>query len=148
MIRRIHLIRMIRKNEQGLRAIKNQMKKTNYRDIILEQYKEGKRHFIDLDLENENFDHQNLEGVIFEKCFLYSSFRGANLRNTKFINGNIKTCDFRDADLTNAHFENLAVEHVQFAGAKIDGIYFDNNFAYGHNVTRADFDDWLKDHVE
>jgi len=124
------------------------MNKTNFAENILEQYQNGKRYFVDLELENESFDNQNLQDIVFENCFLYSSFRNANLRNAKFINGNIKTCDFRDADLTNAHFENLAVESSQFARAKTDGIYFDNNWAYGQKVTRADFDEWLKYHEE
>jgi uncharacterized protein YjbI with pentapeptide repeats len=122
------------------------MEKTNFAESILEQYRNGKRYFSDLDLEKESFDYQNLQDVVFENCFLYSSFKGTNLRNAKFINGNIKTCDFRDADLTNAHFENLAVESAQFARAKTEGIYFDNNWAYGQKVTRADFDAWIKDY--
>lgn len=113
---------------------------------ILRSYNAGQRHFADIDLENENFDGQNLQGIVFERCFLYSSFKGANLRNAKFINGNIKTCDFREADLTNAHFENLSVEGAQFARAKTNGIYFDNNWAYGQQVTRQDFDEWIKNY--
>ena len=106
------------------------MEKATSAKSILEKYKNGQRYFFDLDLDSEfeSFDDQNLENIIFEECFLFSSFRRANLRNAKFINGNIKLCDFREADLTNAHFENLAVEGVLFARSKIDGIYFDNNW--------------------
>ena len=121
------------------------MNKTNLAEKILEQYLNGERYFVDLDLENECFDNQNLQDAVFENCFLYSSFRGANLKNAKFINGNIKTCDFSNADLTNAYFENLAVEGSLYTGAKTDGIYFDNNWAYGQKVTRVDFDEWIKD---
>jgi len=124
------------------------MNKTNFAENILELYRNGQRYFADLDLENESFDDQDLQDAVFENCFLYSSFRRTNLRNAKFINGNIKTCDFREADLTNAHFENLAVESSQFARAKIDGIYFDNNWAYGQKVTKSDFDKWIKDYEE
>jgi uncharacterized protein YjbI with pentapeptide repeats len=124
------------------------MNKTNFAESILEQYRNGQRYFVDLELENESFDYQDLQDAVFENCFFYSSFRNTNLRNAKFINGNIKTCDFREADLTNAHFENLAVESSQFARAKIDGIYFDNNWAYGQKVTKADFDKWIKDYEE
>lgn len=124
------------------------MNKTNFAENILEQYRNGQRHFTDLDLENENFENQNLQDAVFDNCFLYSSFRGANLRNTRFINGNIKTCDFRDADLTNAHFENLSVENAQFARAKTKGIYFDNNWVHGQKVTIADFEEWIKDYEE
>ena len=124
------------------------MNKTNFAKSILEQYRNGQRYFADLDLNNENFDDENLQDVVFENCNLYSSFRRTNLRNAKIINSDIKTCDFREADLRNSHFENLAVESSQFARAKIDGIYFDNNWAYGQKVTKAHFDDWIKDYEE
>ena len=124
------------------------MNKTSFAESILAEYKNGKHYFFDLSLENEKFDDQDLQDIVFENCFLYSSFRRSNLRNAKFINGNIKTCDFREADLTNAHFENLAVEGSQFALSKIEGIYFDNNWAYGQKVTRADFEEWIKDYQE
>jgi uncharacterized protein YjbI with pentapeptide repeats len=124
------------------------MNKTNFAESILERYQKGQRYFTDLDLENESFDDQYLQDIVFENCFLYSSFRRANLRNAKFINGNIKTCDFREADLTNAHFENLSVEGSQFARAKVDGIYFDNNWAHGQKVTHTDFTSWIKNHEE
>lgn len=124
------------------------MDRTNFAESILAQYRNGQRYFSDLDLERENFDGQNLEGVVFENCFLYSSFRAANLRNSKFINGNIKTCDFREADLTNVHFENLAIEGAQFARSKVEGVCFNNNWAYGQKITQAEFDNWIKDHEE
>ncbi|RNL54219.1 pentapeptide repeat-containing protein [Pedobacter jejuensis] len=124
------------------------MNKTNFAESILEQYQNGQRYFVDLDLENESFDDQHLQDIVFEHCFLYSSFKRTNLKNAKLINGNIKTCDFREAHLTNAHFENLSVESSQFARAKIEGIYFDNNWAYGQKVTRAEFDEWIKNHEE
>ncbi len=111
---------------------------------ILEEYKQGKRYFEDIHLEYENFEGQDLQGIIFENCSFYISFKGANLKNAKFINGGIKTCDFREADLTNAHFENLAVESSQFAGSKHNGFYFNNNSAYGQHVSQADFDTWIK----
>ena len=116
------------------------MGKTNLANLIVEEYRQGKRYFEDLDLNEESFDGQNLEGITFDRCFLYSSFRKANLRNAKFINGNIKTCDFREADLTNAHFENVAIEAAQFRDAKTDGIYFDNNWCYGQVVKQIDFE--------
>lgn len=124
------------------------MNKTNLVDFVLNQYRQGQRHFVNLDMENESFEGQNLEDIVFEDCSLYISFRKANLRNSKFLNGGIKTCDFREADLTNARFENVCIENAQFARAKTDGIYFDNNSSYGKNVTQADFDNWIKDYEE
>ena len=111
---------------------------------IIDAYNNGQRYFVDIEMEDENFDGQNLEGIIFEKCFLYSSFQRANLKNSKFINGNIKTCDFTEADLTNSHFENVLVECTIFNEAKTDGIYFNNNWYYGNQLTQSDFNK-LKD---
>ena len=99
-------------------------------------------------MENESFEGQNLEDITFEDCSLYISFRKANLKNAKFINRGIKTCDFREADLTNARFENVCIESAQFARSKTDNIYFDNNSSYGQLVTKAHFDDWIQDYEE
>jgi len=122
------------------------MNKTNLVPYVLEKYQKGQRYFQNLDMENESFEGQNLESITFEDCSLYISFRKANLRNATFINGGIKTCDFREADLTNARFENVCVEGAQFARSKTDNIYFDNNSAYGQLVTKAHFNDWIKDY--
>ncbi len=122
--------------------------KTNFVAYVLEQYRLGQRYFKNLDIENESFEGQNLEDIVFEYCSLYVSFRGANLKNARFINGGVKTCDFREADLTNARFEFVCIEGIQFARAITDGVYFDNNSCYGQNATQADFDHWIKDHEE
>jgi uncharacterized protein YjbI with pentapeptide repeats len=124
------------------------MNKTNLVPYVLEKYQEGERYFDNLDMENESFEGQNLEDITFEDCSLYISFRKANLRNAKFINGGIKKCDFREADLTNARFENVCIESAQFARSKTDNIYFDNNSSYGQLVTKAHFDEWIKDYEE
>lgn len=121
------------------------MKKTDIVPYVLEKYGQGQRYFHNLDMENESFEGQDLEDIVFEGCSLYISFRKANLKNAKFLSGGIKTCDFREADLTNARFEGVCVESAQFAHAIIANTYFDNNSAYGQNVTQADFDSWIKD---
>ena len=120
------------------------MDKTNLANLILEEYSKGKRYFENLDVMNESFDGANLEGIIFDYCSLYVSFRKANLRNAQFLNGGIKTCDFREADLTNANFECVCIESTRFAGAKTDGVYFNNNSSYGQNATQADFEKYIK----
>jgi uncharacterized protein YjbI with pentapeptide repeats len=121
------------------------MSKTNLVPYVLEQYQNGQRYFDNLDMDNESFEGQDLQNIIFEDCSLYVSFKKANLTNAKFINGGIKTCDFREADLTNARFENVCIESALFARSKTKNIYFDNNSSYGQLVTRADFDSWIKD---
>ncbi|RFS17877.1 pentapeptide repeat-containing protein [Emticicia sp. C21] len=124
------------------------MEKTNLVTYVLEDYKKGKRYFCDLDMYNESFDNENLEDIVFDGCNLYISFRGANLRNAKFINGGIKTCDFREADLNNAIFENVCIESSQFVRSKTDDVYFNNNSCYGQLVVQAEFDEWIKDFEE
>ncbi len=120
------------------------MKKINFAEIILEKYINGQRYFSDYDLDNENFDDQNLTGIIFENCFIASSFKRANLKNAKFIHSNIKTSDFSGADLTYAHFEHLVVDGANFTGAKIDNIYFENNWLQGFNISIVDLSKWVK----
>lgn len=115
---------------------------------LLLQYRKGRRYFTEVYLEEGNLEGADLRDAVFEHCLFYISFRGADLRNARFINGGIKCCDFREADLTGTHFESLAIESAQFARAKVQGVFFDNNSAYGHPVTGADFDDWIKDHEE
>ena len=121
------------------------MNKTNLVGYVLEKYRQGLRYFENLDMENESFEGQNLEDIVFEDCSLYINFRKTNLKNAKFLNGGIKTCDFREAILTNARFENVCIESAKFARAKTDGIYFDNNSCFGQYVSQADFDSWIKD---
>lgn len=112
---------------------------------ILEEYKNGRRYFEDIDVMNEVFDNENLEGIIFEHSGIYASFKGANLRNAQFLNGGIKTCDFRGADLTNAKFEFLCIESSAFLGANVEGVYFNNNSCYGQDATQAHFNEFIKD---
>ena len=121
----------------------NKIIKTNFATTILDLYKNGQRYFADYDLENENFDHQNLEDIIFENCFIASSFNHANLKNAKFINSNIKTSDFSFANLSNAHFENLVIDGTNFIGAVTTDMYFENNEFQGQVFSRSDFEKWL-----
>jgi len=108
-------------------------------EFIKESYKSGQREFVDIDIEDGDLNNENLEGIIFDHCILAISFRGTNLRNAKFLNGNIKTCDFEGADLTNAEFRNLAVESTIFKNAKTEGIIFEDNGYFGYNLTQKDF---------
>ncbi len=120
------------------------MEEYNSAAEILKRYQNGERYFCDIDMENESFEGATLQGVTFERSFLYADFRGANLKNSKFINGNIKCCDFRDADLTNAHFENVAIESSAFKGAVVEGIYFDRNWCFGQEVSQKDFEESIR----
>lgn len=118
------------------------MKEINFAEVILEKYINGQRYFSNYDLENENFEGQNLSDIIFENCFIASNFKRANLKNAKFIHSNLKTSDFSFADLTYAHFEYLLVDGANFNNAKIDDIYFENNWFQGEILTKLDFEKW------
>ena len=120
------------------------MEKTNFAEIILEKYQNGQRYFSDYDLYYENFDDQNLADIIFENCFIASSFKRTNLKNAKFIHSNIKTSDFSYADLSHAHLEHLVVDGATFTGAKIDQIYFENNDFQGSSISIIDLSLWIK----
>ncbi len=120
------------------------MEKTNFAEIILEKYQNGQRYFSDYDLYYENFDDQNLADIIFENCFIASSFKRTNLKNAKFIHSNIKTSDFSYADLSHAHLEHLVVDGATFTGAKIDQIYFENNDFHGSSISIIDLSLWIK----
>ena len=121
------------------------MAKINFAQIILEKYINGQRYFSDYDLENENFNEQDLTGIIFENCFISSSFKNTNLKNAKFINSNIKTADFSYANLTNAHLENLVMDGCIFIGVITIGIYFENNWFQGIKLAQRNFEIWIKD---
>lgn len=121
------------------------MEVSNLKPWILSEYKNGRRHFEDLDIDNEYFDNEDLSGVKFDWCRIYASFNGANLANCSFTNGGVKTCDFRNADLTNARFEYVCIESAVFKGAKVDGVVFVNNSCYSQEVTQEEFDTWIKD---
>ena len=120
------------------------MNKARFVKDIPEQYRNGKGYFTDLELENERFDNQQLQDIVFDNCSFYVSVRKADLNNAKFTNGHIKTCDLREAGLTNARFENLAVESAQFARARTEGLCFNNNWTYGQKLTKTGFDEWIK----
>lgn len=105
---------------------------------ILERYKNGERHFSELDIEGD-LSKKNLTGISFDQCFIAADFRYCNLANSSFTNGNIKTSDFRYADLTNSKFQKLAIESTQFDWAKMDGIIFEGNYCFGSDVDLEDF---------
>lgn len=126
-------------------APKNVLNKTNLATHILEKYKSGLRRFTDLEIENESLANENLEGIIFENCMLYVDFKNANLRNSQFLNGHVKTSDFRNADLTGARFENQGLESTRFKGAKTDNLIFINNSCYSkENLNIDDFEKYFK----
>jgi uncharacterized protein YjbI with pentapeptide repeats len=124
------------------------METTNEVYKVLEAYRNGQRIFKKLFINGESFSDQVLNDVEFIDCVIYANFQRAQLKNAKFLESVIKTCDFREADLSNAHFEGVAVESTQFARAKTNGLRWIKAYAYGSLSTQDDFEEWIKDHEE
>lgn len=113
-------------------------------DEFFEAFKNGQRHFIDLDFEYaEGFSSKDFSDIIFEGCFLYIDLRNSNLANTQFINCNIKEIDLRYCNLTNGCITNCLVESALYRGAIVTGFKFIDNYAYGATVGQEFFDDVL-----
>jgi hypothetical protein len=109
---------------------------------FFEAYKNGERHFLDLDFEYlEGFSNKDYSGIVFENCFLYLDFRNSNLTNAKFIGCNIKEIDLRHANLTNAFMTNCLVESALFKGAIVNDFKFLDNYYYGLTIGQKEFND-------
>jgi uncharacterized protein YjbI with pentapeptide repeats len=109
---------------------------------FFEAYKNGQRHFFDLDFEYEDgFSENDFSNVIFEGCCLYLDFRNTNLTNAQFISCNIKEIDLRSANLTDALIKNCLVESAIFKGAIVKNFKFIDNYFYGLTVGQKEFDE-------
>jgi uncharacterized protein YjbI with pentapeptide repeats len=113
-------------------------------DEFFEAYKNGQRHFIDLDFEYvDGFANKDFSNIIFEGCFLYLDFRESNLTNAQFIGCNIKEIDLRGCNLTNAYMTNCLVESATFKSAITGGFRFIDNYFYGSTIGQEDFNKTL-----
>lgn len=119
----------------------------NYtKEQLLKSYRNGQRRFEGLDMFHVDLQGENLEGIVFDKCFLMVDFRKCNLTNAKFINGNIKGSDFREANLTNALMERVAFEGTRFESAILDGFQFRENYFHGgSDFGQREFEEWIED---
>lgn len=109
---------------------------------FLKAYKNGQRHFRDLDFEYvDGFADKDFSDAIFEDSFLYLDFRNTNLTNTQFIGCNIKEIDLRKANLTNALMKNCLVESAMFKDAIVNNFKFVDNYFYGLTVGQKEFDE-------
>jgi uncharacterized protein YjbI with pentapeptide repeats len=111
---------------------------------LLDRYKLGERHFVSLEIEKGDLQGVNLQNAVFENCCLALDFRRSDLRNSRFVNSNIKTCDFREADLTEACIEGSSVEATRFKDALTDGFVFRNNHCYSVTVNQEEFEEYFK----
>ena len=115
-------------------------------DLFFEAYKNGQRHFTELDFEgSEGFSGKDFSNTIFEECFLYLDFRFSNLTNSQFISCNLKEIDLRYTDLTNALILNCTVDSAMFKGAKIDGFRFIDNHFHSSILSQDHFNKHFSD---
>ena len=115
------------------------MKNLKSIEKFLSAYASGERHFIDCDLDG-SLKSKDLNGVIFQKCFLVCDFFGANLTGARFEKCNIKTSSFREANLSDAVITECAVEGIDFIDANIEKLKFDSNYYMGGTMHQSDLE--------
>ncbi len=110
---------------------------------LVERYEAGERYFRLVEVpDGSDLRDSTLEGVTFEYAMLSDvDFRGANLRQVRFLNCNVKCSDFRDADLEGTIFTGSLVEATYFAGANLTGVSFAGSFFYGWELKHGDMPD-------
>ncbi|KQN98944.1 pentapeptide repeat-containing protein [Paenibacillus sp. Leaf72] len=73
-------------------------------ELTIDQFKElleaGQKTFSGIEVEEGSLQNYNLSGCSFIECIFALDFSNASLKNSKFINSNLKTCNFTEADLT------------------------------------------------
>jgi len=102
------------------------------------RYERGERDFRGCELDTEptgDLSGLCLDDADFSQSCFYASFRGASLRNARFVEANVKICDFRDADLTNADFRGAALCATEFTGAILASARFGGAHCYGHTFS-------------
>ena len=112
---------------------------------LLRDYAQGRREFrnAELDVDPDNvLDGECLDGIDLSHSFVVASFRGASLRNTAFVNANVKTCDFTGADLYGADFRGALLCATTFVGAKMDGARFGGASIHSHVLAEDEQPNW------
>lgn len=88
---------------------------------LLEEYKNGKRVFSDINMQFSDLTGANLEGMTIKNSKLYFVLlRESNLKKCRFINCDMFSCGFRNADLSNALFEKCKIDYGYFQNAMFD----------------------------
>ncbi|WP_341279187.1 pentapeptide repeat-containing protein [Paenibacillus sp. FSL H8-0537] len=105
-------------------------------ELTIDQFKElleaGEKTFSGIEVEEGSLQNYNLSGCTFVKCFFALDFSKTNLKDSKFINSNLKTCNFTEADLTDSEWIGNMLCSAVFNGAKRDNMHFVGN--YYHSV--------------
>jgi hypothetical protein len=84
--------------------------------------------------EPASFGGAVLDGADFSGAFVCADFRGASLRDCRFVAANVKTCAFDGADLRGCDFTDAAIDAATFDGARMDGATFAGAGAFGHTL--------------
>jgi uncharacterized protein YjbI with pentapeptide repeats len=111
---------------------------------LLERYARGERNFAGSELDEGYGDLSGvcLDAADFSRSSIAASFRGASLREVRFIEANVKTCDFRDADLCGADFTGAGLCATAFSGAKLDRAKFAGAFAHSQTLKNGESPNW------
>ena len=95
------------RNRDENRSLEQPKKKKTALEV-LEDYKNGKREFHDLDLSSESFAECNLSGADFTHCTLTeTNFTHCTLTETNFTHCTLTGTNFRKARLQKAKFHNV-----------------------------------------
>ena len=113
-------------------------KSLNSVESLLSAYGNGKRYFVECELDECSLKNVNLSGATFLKCFMSFDFQGANLTGVRFEECNLKMATFRNAILKDAVITNCSVEFIDFKEANIENLKFENNYSMGVLLNQDD----------
>jgi 2-iminobutanoate/2-iminopropanoate deaminase len=113
---------------------------------LLERYNQGERDFRGLEISDERensgtFRDALLDGADFSHSFVDADFGGARLRNSKFVQANVKTCRFDGADLSNADFSGAAICSATFSSSNFQGAQFEGASVHGYAFGKGELPD-------
>jgi len=108
-------------------------KKLNTEELLI-LFKNGQKEFHNIEVETGSLIVKNLEGIKFNECILAIDFTDSNLKNSVFMDSNIKTCIFKNSNLTNSKFINNSVCATDFKNAIIDNIIFEDNYYHSSKL--------------
>ncbi|MDQ0112456.1 pentapeptide repeat-containing protein [Paenibacillus harenae] len=118
-------------------------------DLTIEQLKEminnGNKIFTGISVEEGDLQNFDLYGCVFEGCTLGINFSNSTLRESKFINSNLKTCNFAGADLSGSTIEGNMLCSTDFYRAKIDKVIFKNNYYHSNKLELRDLERMVKE---
>lgn len=106
-------------------------------ETFIENIKNGVLLFKGIAIEDYSFTLENtiLDEVIFQGCFVNINFKNCSMKNTKFIECNLKCISFENCDLSESIITECAIESLEMNNCNLNGINFGTNYAYGYSVT-------------